>query len=124
VCEPLTPGPPNRLLAWLSLVTDGRPRTRARPWLFLALILVTLVLGTWGFRELAFPDRLSLLQSVYHAAKLYTLDIGPVDGSGSSAIGPNWQILVAFVLAVMLVIRALLALAGRFVRRGVTHRLL
>jgi len=122
--EPLAPEPAKRLLAWLSLVTDRRPRNRARPWLFVALIVVTLALGTWGFRELAFPVRLSLLQSIYHAARLYTLEIGPADGSGSPPLGPNWQILVAFVLAVMLVIRALLALAGRFVQRAVAHRLL
>jgi hypothetical protein len=122
--EPLAPGPPNHLLAWLSLATDRRPRTRARPWLLLALIAVTISLGTWGFRELMLEDRLSLLQSVYHAAKLYTLELGLVDGSGSSAVGPNWQLLVAFVLAAILVIRALLALARGVVRRGVTHHLL
>jgi voltage-gated potassium channel Kch len=122
--EPLAPGKPRRLLAWLSLATDRRPRTHARPRLFLALILVTLALGTWGFRELAFPDRLSLLQSVYRAARLYTLEVAPVDGSGSSTVGPNWQIVAAFALAAMLVIRALVALAGGLIRRVVTRRLL
>jgi len=122
--EPLAPGQPKRVLAWLSLVTDRRPRSRARPWLFLALIVVTLALGSWGFRELALQGRLSALQSIYHAAKLYTLDLGPADGGGSPNVGPNWQILVAFVLAALLEIRALLALASRFVRRAVARRLL
>ena len=80
--------------------------------------------GTWGFQELESPVHLTLLQSIYHAAKLYTLEIGPADGSGGPNVGPNWQIVVAFVLAVLLVVRALLALAGRFVRRAVTRRLL
>jgi hypothetical protein len=122
--EPLAPGAPKRLLAWLARATDRHTRTRSRPWRLAALIGVTLALGTWGFRELAFPDRLSLLLSIYHAAKLYTLDIGPADGSGSSQIGPNWQIIVALALAALLVVRALLALVGGFVRRAVTRHLL
>jgi hypothetical protein len=122
--EPLALGAPKHWLAWLSRATDRHARTRSRPWLLSGLILVTLALGTWGFRELALPDRLSLLQSVYHAAKLYTLDIGPADGSGGAQIGPNWQIIVAFALAALLVVRALLALVGGFVRRAVTRHLL
>jgi hypothetical protein len=122
--EPLAPGPPKRWLAWLSLGTDRQARARARPWLISALILATIALGTWGFRELALPNRLSLLQSIYHAAKLYALDIGPADGSGGPGVGPNWQVLLALALAAMLVIRALLALAGALVRRAVARRLL
>src|SRR5271156_6358304 len=124
VCEPLTPEPPNHLLAWLASVTDRRPRSRARPWGLVSLIAVTLALGTWGFRELPLADSLSLLQSIYHAAHLYTLEIGPAEGSGDSAVGPNWQIVLAFVLAAMLIVRALLALAGGVGRRVVTRRAL
>jgi TrkA-N domain/RyR domain len=122
--EPLEPEPPKRSLGWLPLVTERRARTRWRPWLLSGLIAVTIGLGTWGFRTLAFTHRLSLLQSVYHAARLYALEIGPADGSGTPGVGPNWQVLLALALAAALGLGVLLALAGGVARRLVTRRVL
>jgi hypothetical protein len=135
--EPLDPEPPNRLLAWLSLAAGRRQRRAApssdalrrariatRPLLIAALIAATVALGTWGFRELPLPkpSRLSLIQSLYHALKLYTLEIGPA--GGGSVVRPNWQILVALALAVLLVARAALTLLRGGLRRWTTGHLL
>jgi hypothetical protein len=87
-------------------------------------VAVTIGLGTWGFRELAFTHRLSLLQSVYHAARLYALEIGPADGSGTPGIDPNWQIALALALAAALGLGVLLAFAGGLLRRLITRHAL
>ena len=133
--EPLEPGPASSLRRWLPGTSQARLRTRTRVLLFVVLIAVTLALGTWGFSLMILEyakgrpgtpgyspaEKLTLLESFYRAVKLYTLDIGP--GAGGYAQGPNWQVLVAFLLAVMTVLRALIGLAGARVRRSATRRL-
>ncbi len=120
---PLQPGPPIAMLGWLR----GRPglrQARAIPiWVRAALtIVVTIALGTWGFRELAHTPRLSLAQSFYRAVRLYTLDLGPA--AGGSGVEPNWQLWVALVLAAGLVARGVLALVRERMRRGATGHVL
>ncbi|HET9103303.1 MAG TPA: NAD-binding protein [Solirubrobacteraceae bacterium] len=84
-------------------------------WARVALaVLVTVALGTWGFLELPVSPRLTVVESLYFALKLYTLDLGPGDGS---APGPDWQILVGLVLAAALLARGVLGLARARVSR-------
>jgi voltage-gated potassium channel Kch len=108
-----TPGPPN---AWLGVVRAPwwrRHRLKVLP----LVILGTIALGWWGFQELHAESN-NWLQDLYHSVKLYTLDLGPA--GGSEGVGTNWQVLLAFVLAAVLVIRAVLALGGSRIRRYAT----
>jgi TrkA-N domain/RyR domain len=120
--QPLAPGTPAPLLGWARGHTEPR-RVLVPLWLRIALaVTATLALGSWGFLELAASPRLDLLQSLYAAVKLYTLDLGPASGSGSPR--PDWQIWLALVAAGALVLRGVLALARDRVRRAaVRHRL-
>lgn len=101
---------------------------RRRFWTVLALVLSVLSLGTWGFtlltlnRSTGSVHHLTLVESFYHAVKLFTLDIGPAAGGYVS--GPNWQILVALAIAAFVVFSALVALAGDRLRRLLSRRLL
>ncbi len=107
------PGAPN---AWLGVVRAPwwrRHRLKVLP----LVILGTIALGWWGFQELHAESN-NWLQDLYHSVKLYTLDLGPA--GGSEGVGTNWQVLVAFVLAAVLVIRAVLALGGSHIRRYAT----
>jgi hypothetical protein len=93
-----------------------------------ALIGVTLALGTWGFHRLPLTPKLDVSQSLYHAFKLYGVDIGPAGGgyktSTGQAVHANVQIWVALALAALLVVRALLALARDRVGRSYMRHLL
>src|SRR5207302_9948882 len=115
-------------LAWVLWVSRRRMRRRMGWWrvvaVIAALIVVTLVLGTWGFSRLGLSPRLNFGQQLYHAFKLYVFDIGPAGGGGSTKAGPNWQIVVASVLAALLVTRALLAIAGGRIRRSMIRHFL
>lgn len=116
---PLVPGPPARLP---RVLRTGATGGGIPLWLRVtATVIVTVALGTWGYLELATQPRLTFIESLYAAIKLYTLDLGP--GNGSSP-GPDWQILVGLVLAAALLARGLLALArSRIVRFIARHRL-
>jgi voltage-gated potassium channel Kch len=118
--EPLSPGRPMAMLGWLR---GSRSEKRVSAWvLVVPSIIVTLALGTWGFRELRVPHQLSLLQSFYRAVRLYALDLGPA--AGSSTTRPNWQLWVALLFAAGLVFSAVFALARDRLRRGATGHLL
>ena len=122
VPEDLDPGRPLRLPRAL------RPPGAAGPTGGLPLgvrvtlaVLVTVALGTWGFLELRASPRLTPVEAVYSALKLYTLDLGP--GNGSSP-GPDWQILVGLVMAAALLARGVLALARARVSRSIVRHVL
>jgi len=126
---PLRPGPPLRIRPWLPGGARLRSHPGLRPWTYVAWIVGTLALGTWGFRELRFPEgaarsgeqSLTVVQSIFRAVKLFALDIGPAANPGTP---PNWQIVVAGVFAALLVLRALFALAGDRLRQWVGRRFL
>lgn len=115
----LAPGPPARLP---RVLRTGAATGAVPLWARVGgAVLVTVALGTWGFLKLPTHPRLTFVESVYAAIKLYTLDLGP--GNGSSP-GPDWQIVVALVFAAALLARGLLALArSRIVRLVARHRL-
>jgi voltage-gated potassium channel Kch len=132
---PLQPGSPHRTLGAIRLFVDGgvvalilrafgRPASRENaslPGIAWAAIVVAIVgLGTWGFLALHHTPKLNAAESVYDAAKLYTIDLGPASGNP----GPNWQIWVAFVAAALLVLRGIGALARGHARRFATSRML
>jgi TrkA family protein len=101
---------PERELAWVR-----RMRRRMGPrryFVFLALVVLTLVLGYWGFRELDLSPKLNFGQSLYHAFKLFVFDLGPAGGAGAKHGALNPQIVAASILAALLVMRAFLAIAG------------
>lgn len=132
---PLSPGSPRRtlgairrwldggLVAWIMRVL-GRPSSREGASLpgvaWAAIVLAIVGLGTWGFLALPHSPKLNAPESVYDAAKLYTIDLGPASGNP----GPNWQIWVAFVAAALLVLRGLGALVRGHARRFATSRML
>jgi TrkA-N domain/RyR domain len=133
---PLSPGSPHRTLGAVRLIVDGglvswTMRSRGRPssreggslpgiaWA--AIVLAIVGLGTWGFLALHHSPRLNAPESLYDAAKLYTIDLGPANGSSS---GPDWQIWVAFVAATVLVLRGVGALVRGHARRFATSRML
>jgi hypothetical protein len=120
--EPLSPGPPVRLLAALRGPGSDRRRLQVPVWLrVMVTVAVTLVLGTWGFLGLHTPKPLDFLESLYAAVRLYALDLGPASGT---IAGPNWQIWVALVLAAALVARGVLALGRERLRRSAVRHLL
>lgn len=120
--EPLAPGPPVPLLEWVRGRARPAPRWLGPVWAQVSLaILMTLALGTWGFLALTIHPRLTFLQSVYAAVKLYTLDLG-VAGEGS--VGPNWQLWLALLAAAALVLRGVLALGRDRVRHAAMRHLL
>jgi TrkA-N domain/RyR domain len=133
--RPLTPGSPRRTLGAVRLIADGGlvawlNRLRGRPsttegrslsgiaWA--AIVLAIVGLGTWGFLALHHSPKLNAPESVYDAAKLYTIDLGPASGNP----GPNWQIWVAFVAAAVLVLRGVGALVRGQARRFATSQML
>jgi voltage-gated potassium channel Kch len=85
-------------------------------------IVVTVALGTWGFSRLPTHPPQTFWESVYHAVKLYTLDLGPAGSNGSPR--PSWQLWTALVLAALLVLRAVIALGRNHLRRLATRYLL
>ena len=125
----MAPGPPSGLRRWLPGARRRLP-ARTRLGLVAGLILAEGALGTWGFSRLTLvkatittpAQKLTFLESLFRALRLYTLDIGPAGGGFAS--GPNWQILVALGLAAFLVVRALLAIGGDRLRRALTRRVL
>jgi voltage-gated potassium channel Kch len=132
---PLSPDAPHRTLGAIRSLVDGglvawimralgRPSSREDASLpgiaWAAIVLAILGLGTWGFLALHHSPRLNGAESVYDAAKLYTIDLGPA----SSQPGPNWQIWVAFVAAALLVLRGVGALVRGHARRFATSRML
>ena len=122
VPEDLDPGRPRRLPRALRPPgAAGRPS--AMPlWSRVAIaVLVTVTLGTWGYLELRTSPRLTFVESLYAALKLYTLDLGPGNGS---APGPDWQIVLGLVLAAGLLARGVLALGRARVSRLTIRHLL
>ncbi len=132
---PLSPGPPHRTLGAIRWLLDGglvgwtmhvlgRPSRREDASLpgvaWAAIVLAIVGLGTWGFLTLPESPKLTGAESLYDAAKLYTIDLGPASGHP----GPNWQIWVAFVAATLLVLRGLGALVRGQARRFATSRML
>ena len=132
---PLSPDAPHRTLGAIRSLVDGglvawimralgRPSSREDASLpgiaWAAIVLAIVGLGTWGFLALHHSPRLNGAESVYDAAKLYTIDLGPA----SSQPGPNWQIWVAFVAAALLVLRGVGALVRGHARRFATSRML
>ena len=118
------PGPPRPMLGRLRRVTHPRgrlqsPSKRVRVLVYVATIAAVIGLGTWGFHRQPLPNRLDWLQSTYHGLKLFTLDWGPAAGPG---VGdqPNWPLIVALVLAVFVIARAIWALIGARTRRWIT----
>src|SRR5438105_997512 len=113
-------------LTWLPWLAQPRLRHRIRSLpivLFvMAVIVVTLAIGAWGYEELELSPELKPGQALYHAFKLYFFDIGPAGGGGSKNAGPNWQIVTASILAALLVTRAPLAIAGSPIRRLMIRR--
>ncbi len=112
---------PMRFVGWLR-----RPRSKHRlirsSWLRVGgLIVLTVVLGTWAFRALDVSPRLTWEQSLYHAVKLFTIDLGPAGGGARSANGDpvtlNWPLRLALLGAVLVILRALLAVAREHLRR-------
>jgi hypothetical protein len=90
-------------------------------WLYVAIsIPVTIGLGIWGFLELPVQPKYSVWEAIYHAIKLYALDLGPAAG-GSQRPQPNWQMWVALVLAALLVLRGLIALLRSQLQRWGTR---
>ena len=119
---PLQPGPPVRGLWWLRSF-GGRSRLSKglAVTLVLSSIALTLSLGAWGFTLLKLKTTpLGPALSVYRAAKLYTLDLGPAAG-GSNSPPPNWQVWVAFALAALLVLRGVLLLGRERLRRAISR---
>jgi hypothetical protein len=119
---PLQPGPPVRGLWWLRSF-GGRSRLSKglAVTLVLSSIALTLGLGAWGFTRLKLTRTpLGVALSIYRAAKLYTLDLGPAAG-GSNSPHPNWQLWVAFALAALLVLRGVLLLGRERLRRAVSR---
>jgi voltage-gated potassium channel Kch len=128
VHAPLELRRPMRFLGWLR-----GPRSKQRLisslWGRLGgLVLLTVVLGTWGFRRLDVSPRLSWEQSIYHAVRLFTIDLGPAGGGVRSAsghsVGLNWQLRLAFLAAALVILRALLAVAREHLRRRFMRHLL
>jgi TrkA-N domain/RyR domain len=132
---PLSPGSPDRTLGAIRRFVDGglvgwimralgRPSSREGASLpgiaWAAIVLAIVGLGTWGFLALPHSPKLNAPESVYDAAKLYTIDLGPASGNP----GPNWQIWVAFVAAALLVLRGVGALVRGHARRFATSRML
>jgi voltage-gated potassium channel Kch len=132
---PLSPGSPHRTLGAIRLLVDGglvawtmrglrRPASREDASLpgiaWAAIVLAIVGLGTWGFLALHQSPKLNAPESLYDAAKLYTIDLGPASGNP----GPNWQIWVAFVAATLLVLRGVGALVRGQARRFSTSRML
>jgi voltage-gated potassium channel Kch len=115
---PLSPRPPSAALKWLhKTALSSRVPVRVAAPLAVAL---TLGLGTWGYLELPLHPRLSFMQALYQSIRLYTLDMGVAGGSGN--VGLNWQVGVAFVLAALLVLQAVVALVrNRLTRRAMRH---
>ena len=121
------PAPAKR---WLGVVN-------APPWrghgleLIVTVALGTIALGTWGFSRLSIKPSQGFLQDIYNALKLYTFDLGPASGGYYPALhaehglvhsaNPNWQIVVAFALAISLVARAVIALLAGHGRRYATR---
>ncbi|MGI9184755.1 MAG: NAD-binding protein [Solirubrobacteraceae bacterium] len=119
--RPLTPGTPAPLLGWVRGSSTAR-RLPLPVWPRVAItVAATLILGTWGYLELGLPRRLNLLESLYAAVKLYTLDLGPANGGVAR---PDWQIWLALAAAAGLVLRGVLALARDRVRRASVGHLL
>ena len=133
--QPLSPGSPHRTLGAIRSFVDGglvawimralgRPSSREDASLpgiaWAAIVLAIVGLGTWGFLALRYSPKLTAPESVYDAAKLYTIDLGPASGKP----GPNWQIWVAFVAAALLVLRGIGALVRGQARRFATSRML
>jgi len=84
------------------------------------LVVITLALGTWGSLELPFkPSHQNIAQSLYRAAKLYTLDLGN-SGGGNESPSPNPELGIAYLLAAALVLRAALGLWRDRLRRYAT----
>jgi hypothetical protein len=92
---------------------------RVRVFLYAAAVAAVIVLGTWGFHRQALKPRLDWLQSAYRGVKLLTLDWGPAAGPGPGD-RPNWQLIVALALAVIVIARAVWALVGARIRRWIT----
>jgi TrkA-N domain/RyR domain len=111
------------LVAWV-MRARGHPSSREGTSLpgiaWAAIVLAIVGLGTWGFLALGTSPKLNGAESVYDAAKLYTIDLGPASGNP----GPNWQIWVAFVAATVLVLRGIGALVRGQARRFATSRML
>ena len=119
---PLRPGRPVRGLWWLR--SFGARSHLSKRWalaLALSSIALTLSLGAWGFTLLKLSKTpLGVALSIYRAAKLYTLDLGPAAG-GAGSPHPNWQLWVAFALAALLVLRGVLLLGRERLRRAVSR---
>ena len=111
------------LVAWI-MRARGRPASGEGASLpgvaWAAIVLAIVGLGTWGFLALHHSPQLNAPESLYDAAKLYTIDLGPASGNP----GPNWQIWVAFVAAAVLVLRGVGALVRGQARRFATSRML
>jgi hypothetical protein len=110
-----------RFVGWLR-----RPRSRHRllrsAWGRTAgLIVLTVVLGTWGFKILDVSPKLTWEQSFYHSIKLFAIDLGPAGGGAKTASGSpvvlDWPIRIAMIGAVFVILRALLAVGRDHLRR-------
>ena len=120
------PGPPRPLLGKLRRVAramfDRSSWPRLRFLLYAIALAAVIGLGMWGFHRLRLSSddyRLSWWQSMYDSVKLLALDWGPAAGVGRG-YEPNWQLIVALGLAVLLIARAAWALVGARVRAWVT----
>ena len=118
-------GPPRPILGRLRRVFQSggplhrSPSKRVRVFAYAIAVAAVIGLGTWGFHRQALSPRLDWLQSSYHGLKLLTLDWGPAAGPGRGD-RPNWQLMIALVLAAVLIARAVWALLGARIRRWIT----
>jgi hypothetical protein len=93
---------------------------RIRVLVYSGAVALVIGLGLWGFHLLRLKGyHLTWPQSLYDSVKLLTLDWGPAAGVGMGYL-PNWQLVAALVLAVLLIGRAAWALVGARVRRWIT----
>jgi predicted Rossmann-fold nucleotide-binding protein len=124
------PGPPRPLLGRLRRMAQPKGHLYQFAWrrgrfaTYAVAVAVVIGLGIWGFHQLVLRgDRLTWWQSVYHGLKLLALDWGPAGGVGPG-YRPNWQLVVALILAGLLIARAAWALVRSRARGWITGHLL
>ncbi|MHB8689720.1 MAG: NAD-binding protein [Solirubrobacteraceae bacterium] len=121
--EVLEPGRPKWWFGWLRGRTDRMWPLPIPVWWYVAVsIPLSIGLGVWGFMRLRTSVsqnfHYGFLESLYHAVKAYTLDIGPAVGWYGTPHA-NWQLWVALLLAALLVMRGLVWLLRGHLQRWV-----